>query len=219
MKYQLPKFDLKLKYRKALELALIISLVLCTGVFLASKEFRFEPSIHGVENVVLKVEDVVVTRQLTTPPRPPTPTILLPDVETPLEHNIHLPDAFTYPEPENIPRPPVAEVEPPPVEFYQVENQPELIGGTQAILDYIIKNDLYPEMARIAETGGEVLVYFTVTRDGNVIDEEVAQEKPVGFGFGDVAVKAILAMKFKPGKQRDKPVAVRMQQTIKFRIK
>ena len=35
-------------------------------------------------------------------------------------------------------------------------------------------------------------------------------------GFGEVAIKAIEQVRFKPGMQRDKPVPVRMSQRITF---
>jgi protein TonB len=215
-----PKYDLRLKYKKTLELALVISLVLHTAGFLLSKEFHPESKLRKVEQVVIKAEDIPITQQVKRPPPPKRPTIPIEDADTDIEKDATILDTDYNPLEEPPPPPPIiVEKDEEAVPFWAIEEKPEMIGGTQALMDYITKNNLYPAVAQTAETNGDVIVQFTVSKDGNVTDAVVAQEKPLGLGFGDAAVKAILAMKFKPGKQRDKPVAVRMQQTIKFRIK
>jgi len=57
-----------------------------------------------------------------------------------------------------------------------------------------------------------------VDETGSPINVEVYQERPPNLGFGQAGVKAIKAMKFKPGKQRDRFVKVRMRQVIRFEV-
>ncbi|MBU1881822.1 energy transducer TonB, partial [bacterium] len=104
------------------------------------------------------------------------------------------------------------------VDFFAVEHKPELIGGAQAIYDYIQKHNLFPRMAQQAGVGGTCIIRFIVDETGKPINIEVFQERPEGLGFGEAGVKAIGAMKFKPGKQRDRFVKVPMQQVIKFKV-
>ncbi len=214
-----PQFDLRLQYNKTLELALIISLLLTSGVFLASKEFRFEQRIRTVEQVIIKAEDIPITQQVKRPPPPKRPTIPIEDPDTDIEDDMTIEDTDYDILDEPPPPPPILTTQEEAVPFWAIEEKPELIGGPQAIYNYIVKHQLYPEMAQTAESPGDVIIQFTVMKDGNVTDCEVAQEKPEGLGFGEAAITAMLAMKFKPGKQRDKEVPVRMQQTIRFRMK
>ena len=203
-----PRYDLRLKYKKTLELALIISLLLVAGVFLASKEFNYVPTVKHVEQVVIKVEDIPVVRDYTPPPQPARPVIPVEDPEVPIGQDIVIPIDVPYVYDKLLPPP-----------FHRVEEKPVLIGGFQAIMDYIRKNDLYPELARTAESNGEVVLLFTISETGEVTNLTIAAEHPAKLGFGEAAMQAMAAMRFTPGKQRDKPVRVRMQQTIRFRIK
>jgi protein TonB len=212
-----PKFDLRLKHKKTVELSLIIALILVAGVFLASKEFQFEPRIKHAESVIIRVEDIPPTDQEHNPPAPPRPLIPLTDPTVGIEANLTLPINQLPPPESYLPPPPIAFEG--VVPFVLVEKPPELIGGVQAIAEYIQSHDLYPRLARTSETSGSALIYFTVGKDGHVIDAEVGDEKPAGFGFGEAALQAMLAMRFTPGMQRDKAVNVRMQQTVRFRIK
>jgi TonB family protein len=210
--------DLKLSYKKTLELALIISLVLVTGVFLASKEFKLAPRFADVEQVILKVEDIPVTQAKRRPPPPRLPSVVIGDIDVPIDADIPVPSTTEMIH-FDAPSPPPEPLESQVVDFYKVEKVPEMIGGTQALMEYIRRHDLYPEIARTAESNGVVIVRFVVSTSGDVINAEVFQERPKGLGFGDAAVQAISAMKFTPGVQRDKLVPVRMQQEIQFRIK
>ena len=60
---------------------------------------------------------------------------------------------------------------------------------------------------------------FVCSKDGYPTKIEVASEVPEGLGFGEAAVSALKLVRFSPGYQNDKPVAVRMSQTIGFVLK
>ncbi len=219
MRRKYPKFDLKLKYRRTLEVGLIISLMLSAGVFLASKEFQFAPKIHNVEQIVLEVEDIPITDPVRPPPPPARPSIVIEDASMDPEADFLVPIDISHPFEGSLPLPPLVTTQEKAIPFFQAQEPPTLIGGPSAVTEYIMRHRLYPEMAQMAESDGDVILYFTVMKDGTVSKCEVFQERPEGLGFGQAAITAMLAMKFKPGKQRDKAVAVRMQQTIRFRMK
>ncbi len=211
-----PKYDLKAQYPKVIEISLIITLLIISIVLLSSKRFEFKRQDIKPEPVPIKAEDIPITQQIKRPPPPARPSIPVETDDPEIDEDVTIDDIewdiFDEPPP---PPPPPEET----VDFFAVEVQPELIGGSQAIYDYILEHDLYPEMARIAGINGDVLIQFVVGADGIPRDVRVAQEKPKGLGFGEAGVKAIKAMRFKPGKQRDRYVAVNMQQVIRFRMK
>lgn len=211
-----PKYDLKFQYPRVLEISMIVTLLIVSLILLSSKKLDFKHSAKKADQVELKAEDIPVTQQIKRPPPPARPSIPVESDDPEIEDDVTIDDIewdiFDEPPP---PPPPPDEV----VDFFAVEVKPELIGGAQAIYDYIISHDLYPEMARIAGINGDVLIQFVVGADGSPSNIIVAQEKPAGLGFGEAGIKAIKAMKFKPGKQRDRYVAVNMQQVIRFRMK
>jgi len=216
MRRKNPNIDLRFKYPKVLEAAFVITLLLMTVVFVGSKEFKLKSKSIRVEEVIIKVEDIPITQQIKRPPPPARPTIPIesddPDIEDDLSIEDTEWDIFDEPPP------------PPPsddsdiVDFFAVEQKPELIGGAQAIYDYIQNNNLFPRMAQQAGVGGACIIRFIVDETGKPINIQVFQEKPEGLGFGEAGIKAISAMKFKPGKQRDRYVKVPMQQVITFKV-
>ncbi|MBN1153865.1 energy transducer TonB, partial [candidate division KSB1 bacterium] len=70
-----PEVDLKLKYRRVIEVGLIIALLLCILLFQAFK--RFEHNIIEQKSVDLKieVEEIPQTEQIKMPPPPARPAI------------------------------------------------------------------------------------------------------------------------------------------------
>ncbi|MCB0732468.1 MAG: energy transducer TonB, partial [Ignavibacteriae bacterium] len=111
------------------------------------------------------------------------------------------------------PPPPVEEEEEIPVEFFvAVEEMPEPIGGIQGIQQRIV----YPEIAKRAGVQGRVYVKAFVDESGAVKKAEVI--KGIGAGCDEAAVDAVLKTKFKPGKQRGKPVRVQVSIPILFKL-
>ena len=101
------------------------------------------------------------------------------------------------------------------VDFWVIEEKPKLVNGPGEIY----KNLKYPKMAKRSGVEGLVTLKFICSKRGIPQDVVVFQEKPKNMGFGEAAVQALLKVRFKPGMQRDKAVAVRMTQRIKFRLK
>jgi protein TonB len=63
-----------------------------------------------------------------------------------------------------------------------------------------------------------VLLQIVIDEEGNVLEADVVFASPAGI-FEDAARKAILQWKFKPARQRDKPIKVRMAWPMEFTLK
>jgi TonB family protein len=93
---------------------------------------------------------------------------------------------------------------------------PELIGGQQALEDYIHKNHLYPQVAMEAGISGQVIVEFVVDERGRPSRFKVVSEDPEGFDFGEKAIQALQGMRFKPGYENEKYIAAPATQVVIF---
>lgn len=101
--------------------------------------------------------------------------------------------------------------------FTIVEDQPEFPGGMAAFYKFVGDNMNYPSQARRMGIEGRVYVQFVVDKDGTVT--EVKAVKGIGAGCDEEAERVLrTAPKFKPGKQRGRPVKVRMVLPIIFKL-
>jgi len=101
--------------------------------------------------------------------------------------------------------------------FTVVEDMPEYVGGMNAFYQYIASEIEYPSEARQTGIQGKVFVQFVVEKDGSITDVQVI--KGIGGGCDDEAVRVVEnSSAFKPGKQRGKPVRVRMVMPITFQV-
>lgn len=101
--------------------------------------------------------------------------------------------------------------------FQFVEDQPTPLGGMKAFYAYVGKNMKYPAQARRMGIEGKVYITFVVGKDGALTDIKVL--KGIGAGCDQEAIRVLSgAPKWKPGKQRGRPVRVRMQLPIIFKL-
>src|SRR5690606_8626464 len=99
--------------------------------------------------------------------------------------------------------------------FTVVEDMPEFPGGEKKMLEYIAENLEYPPLAKENNIQGRVVVQFVVDENGKIVDAKVV--KDLGWGTGEAALKVVRSMpRWKPGKQRNKPVRVRYILPIRF---
>ena len=97
--------------------------------------------------------------------------------------------------------------------FVIVEDMPEIIGGIQALMNEI----KYPALARQAGIEGRVIVQMVVDETGH--PKDIVVLRGIGGGCDEEAIRAVSTMKFKPGKQRGRPVPVRYSVSVQFRLK
>lgn len=211
-----PKADLRRQYSRIFEVSLILSLAFLIIAFkffpdVTTKKVKLE----GPQEL-FTVEDIQHTKQENRPPPPPKPPIpieapsddVLDDVEigsTEIDINQQI----------EAPPPPKEDkkiVEEEPTYFVAVEEMPEPIGGIQAIQSKII----YPEIAKRAGVEGKVYVLAFVNEQGIVTKAEII--KGLGAGLDEAALGAVKQTKFKPGKQRGKPVKVQVSIPIVFKL-
>lgn len=215
--YKNPKLDLRGKWKRIFELSLIFAISLLIIAFKFYPRFEKEQTEIAVIEEELKVEDIVNTKQENRPPPPPKPPILIEAPSDQALDDIDVSDLeLDINEVVDTPPPPPTkkevEVEAEPEFFQAVEEMPEPVGGIGAIQEKIV----YPELAKRAGVQGKVHIKAFVDENGNVTKTELI--KGIGAGCDEEAMKAVKATKFKPGKQRMKPVKVQVTVPVVFRL-
>lgn len=98
-----------------------------------------------------------------------------------------------------------------------VQELPEFPGGIVEMLKFFTKNLRYPPQAQNQKIQGTVTVQFVVNTDGTIVEQTITQKL-----FPDCDREAMRVMrlmpKWKPGKEHGKPVRVRYQLPIVFRL-
>lgn len=103
--------------------------------------------------------------------------------------------------------------------FTIVEELPTFMGGGNGeFLKWVGERLKYPSKAADANVQGKVFIQFVIEKDGSITDITVL--KGIGFGADEEAVRIVgSAPKWSPGKQRGKPVRLRMILPITFMLK
>lgn len=98
----------------------------------------------------------------------------------------------------------------------EIDKIPQYPGGEMAMMEYLMKNLVYPEKAIDAGKQGRVEVTFIVDEKGNVTSPEV--KKSVDESLDAEAIRVIKTMKFIPGQSKGKPVACTFTLPVVFRL-
>lgn len=209
-----PKVDLRAKYRKVIELTLIIALLLCIILFQAFSRFERQREKKEFQAPKIEVTEVPKTQQEKLPPPPSRPAVPIESESEDIPDDVTIEDTdIDFAELPPPPPPPPAEDEAATF-FVAYDEAPQPIGGFEAIQKKLV----YPEIARKAGIEGQVTVYAHINERGEVVDTKILV--PLGnSGCNEAAVAAIKAVKWRPAKQRDKPVAVWVSIPVRFRLK
>lgn len=218
-----PRADLESKKIIFTQVGLIIALA---AILLAFEWKSFDKTVEGFgERIVddIPEEIIPITEQKVKPPPPPPPkkvvqiNIVEDDVEVEEDLLIDVEADDETEMEEYIP----IEIEEEVVEeapiFTVVESMPEFKGGGAELYKYLGSNIKYPVMAKESGIQGKVYVTFVVERDGSVTDVKLL--RGIGGGCDEEAIRVVASMpKWKPGKQRGKPVRVQYNLPVRFTL-
>lgn len=210
-----PKYDLKLQYRKALELGTIgaIGLILiCIYTLRGEDTWNREFEIPNIE---LNVENIPPTEQIKRPPSPLRPSVPVPteSEEIPQDMTIETTELNLAQVPPPPPPPTTTDDDVP--DFVPYDEPPLIIGGMETLM----KELQYPDMARKAGVEARVIVAVLVDTDGKSIKTRILKSTVEKLGFEEEAVRALMRMKWKPAYQRDLPVKVWISIPVAFRLR
>lgn len=192
----------------------------------SSRDVMVVKESEQVQDIIAE-EEVEITRPENTPP-PPPPAPVVTEVLNVVEDDVELEqqDILTSEDTQEAAQtavytPPAAveeeEEEAAQQIFTVVEEMPEFPGGMNELLKYLAKSIKYPVIAQENGIQGRVICAFVVNRDGSIVDAEVL--RGVDPSLDKEALRVIMSMpKWKPGKQRGKPVRVKYTVPVTFRL-
>jgi protein TonB len=112
----------------------------------------------------------------------------------------------------------IPDVEPVKEQIYTwLEEMPSFIGGDRELINFLVNNLSYPEIAKRAGVEGKVILSFIVDKSGKIKDVEVL--KGIGAGCDEEAMRVINSMpNWNPGKQNGKPVITKLNIPVVFKL-
>lgn len=217
-----PEADLTKKSGMLLNLGLVLSLAIVITAF--SWRSYDDGDLMNLGQVDDNFEEIMEVPPTEQPP-PPPPVIQQPEIievpdEEEIEQEIEVDLDVEITEETAIEEIIVSD-EPEEEEadeiFTIVEEQPTPNGGMGAFYQFVKKNLKYPSQARRMGIEGKVFVQFVVDKDGTITDVQAI--KGIGAGCDEEAIRVLKNHpKWKPGKQRGRPVRVRMVIPITFKL-
>jgi len=219
-----PKVDLENKRNVYFMLGLVISL----GIILLAFEWTAKPkkadSLGSMNAVDVEEEIIPITREQEIKPPPPPPPPKVVEVLNIVDDDVEIEDDLVIDTEADdktlITVAPVISTAPEEEEeeqqvFFIVEDMPEFPGGEMALRTYIATAIKYPVIAQENGIQGKVYVTFVVGKDGSVNNASIA--RGVDPSLDKEALRVVNTLpKWKPGKQRGKPVNVSYTVPINF---
>jgi len=220
-----PKADLE----NMRNLFLWIGLVVALGVTLLAFEWTAKPtkadSLGSIQAQEVEEEIIPITREqeIKPPPPPPPPKVIevlnIVDDDVEIEDELKIDDSEADEETVIDVAPVIVAEEEEEEEdtevFFIVEDMPEFPGGELALRKFIGNAIKYPVIAQENGIQGKVYVTFVVGKDGSVTNASIA--RGVDPSLDKEALRVVNSLpKWKPGKQRGKPVNVSYTVPINF---
>ena len=219
-----PKASLEDKKLTYVLMGLVLVLSIC---YVAFEWTEKEVTKYEVTEDLAFIDEEIDIQQTTqeTPPPPPPPAMQEVEVLNVVEDDVEVETIEINTEDDKdvevVIAPPVeapVEEEEEEVIFMVVESMPEFPGGQQALFKYLAENVKYPVIAQENGIQGRVICQFVVNKDGSIVDV-VAVRSSGEPSLDKEAIRVIKSMpKWKPGKQRGKPVRVKYTVPVNFRL-
>ncbi len=221
-----PKANLEGKKGIFFEIGLVVALGILLCAFNWKANTKVEEGFVTVAEEPVEEEIIPITQQMMKPPPPPPPAPKLTDLIEIVDQELDIDEELEIEDVE-------ADVENRTDYSYDydgtgydegdygeedifqvVEDMPTFPGD---INKWLGKNVKYPVIAQENNIQGRVTVQFVIERDGSITDVKVL--RGVDPSLDKEAVRVVKSMpKWKPGKQRGKPVRVSYTVPINFRL-
>ncbi|HAC25974.1 MAG TPA: energy transducer TonB [Cytophagales bacterium] len=115
-----------------------------------------------------------------------------------------------------LPAPPIEKPIDDDQPWISAEIQPTPVNGLARFYEQIGRELKYPKQARQMNVEGRVVVQFVVSKTGELTDFTILRS--LGAGCDEEAIRVLSKTKWEPGRQRGKPVRVRMAMVVNFRL-
>lgn len=222
-----PKADLEGKKTIFFEIGLVIALGLLLCAFSWKVTSKMEDNFVTVADEQVEEEIIPITQQMMKPPPPPPPAPRLTDLleivedDTEIDDNLEIQDVeadienkaqtnYDYDGEYGDEDSGESDI------FIVAEDMPEFPG--KDLQGWLKKNVKYPMIAQENNISGKVFVKFVIEKDGSITDVQILRS--VEASLDKEAVRVVKAMpKWKPGKQRGKPVRVSYTIPINFQLR
>ena len=199
---------LEAEYPRDLNISLTISLIIFILVFAFGKGCSFKNYNPPKTSDIIGEEMHIRAEIEEPPPPPPKPKISLEEIVVTTKEEEA--DTVEIQETVNFEKTDI----PPPVNTQQVFDVIEIDEPPEPVVQV---QPEYPEVARKAGLEGRVVVAAVVDENGNVIQVSIHySDNPV---FNEAALEAAKKIKFKPGRQKDIPVKVKVLIPFVFKLR
>ena len=198
---------IKYKYPITIRLAILSSVLLLIFTFLIYPRYMGLFELEEVELQEILIENIPQTQQIERPPPPARPSVPVESEDEDIADDLTIEetdlDSF---EAWDAPPPPP---EGPRVKFIPFDDPPQPLSRIRPV---------YPEIAQEAGIEGTVVVQVFVDKKGRVKDTVILKGIP-NTGLDEAAISAIRKTRFRPAKQRERPVGVWISIPVNFRLK
>ncbi|MBR8537180.1 energy transducer TonB [Carboxylicivirga sediminis] len=218
------KADLERKRSLFFQIGLIITLGAILVAFEWSSMDATSDALAWVDEEVFEEEAPPITRQeeVKPPPPPPPPRatdiIQIVDNDVELEEELEIDDVDVDEDFEvDLSELNMEEEDTDDQIFIIVEQMPEFPGGDAALIKYITSHVKYPVICQENGVQGRVSVSFVINEKGEVTN--VKAYRGVDPNLEREAIRVVQSLpKWKPGKQRGRPVKVSYSVPVVFKL-
>ena len=203
---KLSEGTLKEQYSTVTRIGALIACILGLFTFYGLQRFEPEFDIESEGQIIIENIEIPETQQFETPPPPARPSIPIESEDEDLANDLTIEetdldnfDAWDAPPP-----PPSG----PLFKFIPYDDPPRPITPIKPV---------YPDIAQEAGIEGQVLVQCFIDEKGKVKETIVVKGIP-NTGLNESAVQALRKTRFRPAKQRERPVGVWITIPINFKL-
>ena len=203
---KLSEGTLKEQYSTVTRIGALIACILGLFTFYGVQRFEPEFDIESEGQIIIENIEIPETQQFETPPPPARPSIPIESEDEDLADDLTIEetdldnfDAWDAPPP-----PPSG----PQFKFIPYDDPPRPITPIKPV---------YPDIAQEAGIEGQVLVQCFIDEKGKVKETIVVKGIP-NTGLNESAVQALRKTRFRPAKQRERPVGVWITIPINFKL-